>query len=343
MTIRLALLSLLLASFTLVDAQKQYKVICVGFYNFENLFDTEDHPDKQDSEFTPEGSNHYTEDRYQTKLENLSEVVSKMGTEVTPHGPAILGVCEIENRKVLEDFVLHPNIVDRNYQIVHFESPDRRGIDNALLYQEEYFKVTRAYTIPMPTRISDGDTSYSRDILTVHGTIDDEPVVILVNHWPSRRGGEKATAPLRNRAAEICRMVVDSANEQGIKSIVMGDLNDDPVNTSVSEILRARPSTRKLRSGDMYNPFYDFYKRGMGTTAYQDAWSLFDQIILSHQWVRKTNGFEYYKARVFNEPWLTQRLGHFKGYPFRTYGGGTWLGGYSDHFPVYVFLVKERE
>jgi len=337
----LILLSTLALSLSTSFAQKQYKVVCVAFYNFENLFDTYDMPGKNDVEFTPDGANHYTEEIYLEKIDHLATVVSKIGMDVTPDGAAIIGVCEIENRKVLEDFVRHPKIADRNEQIVHFESQDFRGIDNALLYQEKYFKVHSSDTLLMISRISGTDTSYSRHILVVEGTMDGDTVAITVNHWPSRRGGEQATRHLRNRAAQQNRDVVDRNNARGIKTIVMGDLNDDPVNESVSKILRAGPSTKKMRSGEMYNPYYDFYKRGMGTTAYRDAWSLFDQIILSSNFVRKTDGFRFHRAEVFNEPWLTQKLGTYKGYPYRTYSFGSYIGGYSDHFPVYVFLIKE--
>jgi hypothetical protein len=315
----------------------------VGFYNFENLFDTYDMPGKNDVEFTPEGSYHYTDEIYQEKLGNLATVVSKIGVDITPHGVAILGVSEIENRKVLEDFVAHPKIADRDYKIIHFESQDFRGIDNALLYQERYFKVHKTDTLLMISRISGVDTSYSRHILVVEGTMDGDTIAITVNHWPSRRGGEKATRHLRNMAAQQNRELVDKNNARGIKTIVMGDLNDDPINESVSEILQAVPNTKKMRSSEMYNPYYDYYKRGMGTTAYRDAWSLFDQIILSSHFVKKTDGFKFYKAKVFNEPWMTSKLGQFKGYPHRTYSFGSYVGGYSDHYPVYVLLIKESQ
>jgi hypothetical protein len=300
-----------------------------------------DDPLTNDFEFTPQGPNHYTLEIYREKLDHLAEVVSQLGTESTPDGIAILGVAEIENRKVLEDFVSHKKVRARDYQIVHYDSRDSRGIDVALLYQEKYFKYISSEILAMPTYISeDGDTSYSRDILVVYGTMDGEKVAITVNHWPSRRGGEKATAPLRNAAAMINKRIVDQNTAQGIKTIVMGDLNDDPVNDSVKGILRAKQKPDKLHASDMFNPMYKFYKKGIGTTAYQDAWSLFDQVILSSNFITDDNGYYFYRARVFNETFLTQKLGQFKGYPMRTFAGNTYLGGYSDHFPVYVFLIK---
>ena len=333
--------ALLLLTVAAHSQDNAVKLVCVAFYNFENLFDTEDDPLTSDGEFTPQGSYHYTEEIYREKLDRLAEVVAQLGTELTPDGPAILGVCEVENRKVLEDFVAHPRIAHRDYRIVHFESRDRRGIDVALLYQQKYFEIQHAKNLPMATRIVQGDTSWSRDILVVTGNLDGEPTAVLVNHWPSRRGGELATAPLRNAAAMVNKRVVDSLAARGVRSIVMGDMNDDPVNESMRVVLDAQAKARRIKEGQMYNPMYDFYKRGMGTTAYRDAWSLFDQIVLSHHYVQATDGFRFYKARVFNKPWLVQKLGQYKGYPFRTYAGGTYLGGYSDHFPVYVFLVKD--
>ncbi len=325
-----------------VFAQSEHKIVCIGFYNFENLFDVYDSPDTDDAEFTPEGSNHYTREIYREKQNHLADVVSQLGIESTPDGVALLGVSEIENRKVLEDFVAHPKIRDRNYQIVHYDSPDSRGIDVALLYQAKYFTYDSSKSIPMPTYINEpGDTSYSRDVLIVYGKMDGEKFAITVNHWPSRRGGEKATAPLRNAAALINKKVVDINTKAGIKTLVMGDLNDDPVNMSVKGILRAQTKSENLASTEMYNPMYAFYKRGIGTTAYQDAWSLFDQVIISSNLVSDDDGYHFYRARVFNESFLTQKLGQYKGYPFRTFSGNTYIGGYSDHFPVYVFLVKK--
>jgi hypothetical protein len=190
----------------------------------------------------------------------------------------------------------------------------------------------------------DDSIRYSRDILIAIGNLNGEKIAISVNHWPSRRGGEQTTAHLRNAAAAINRRVLDSLFiHAGItKGIVMGDLNDDPVNDSVRKFMRANRTAEKLDHNEMYNPFEDYYRKGLGTTAYRDAWSLFDQIILSADFVNDTKGFHFYKAAVFNPPYLTQKSGNFKGYPFRTYANGVYAGGYSDHFPVYVLLVKEK-
>ena len=328
-----------------LSAQKaQYKVAAVGFYNFENLFDTEDDPIKRDEEFTPDGKRNWTDKIYQDKLGNLERVVSEMGTELTPDGLAILGICEIENRKVLEDFVKQPAVAGRNYQIIHYDSPDERGIDVALIYQPKYFKVTKSTPLPLIIYNDDGERNFTRDILHVEGLLDGEKIHVLVNHWPSRSGGEKRSQPGRNAAALICKQVKDSLVQidPNVKIVIMGDLNDDPTSPSVKEVLASKFKTKDVRHGDFYNPMYDFFKKGFGTTAWRDAWSLFDQLIVSEGLVnKKQSGYHFYKAAVFNKPYLIQKTGQFKGYPYRTFDFDNYISGFSDHFPVYLFLIKE--
>ncbi len=337
-------LVLLLFFFPLfLSAQQQYKVGCIGFYNFENLFDTLDAPDIRDEEFTPEGDNRYTAEIYREKQDRLASVVAELATDLTPDGLALLGVAEVENRSVLEDFVRHPKIRDRNYQIVHYDSPDERGIDVGLLYQPKYFTVTGSKAYPLLLYENDSTRNFTRDVLYVSGRFDDEPLHVLVNHWPSRSGGEARSQPLRNAAALLCKQICDSllAIDAEARIVIMGDLNDDPISPSVKQILNAKRKVGQVKDGGFFNPMYDFFKKGMGTLAYRDAWSLFDQIIVSHALVREDQpGFRYLRAVIHNEPHLVQKSGHFKGYPYRTFGGGQYLGGYSDHFPVYVVLVK---
>ena len=273
----------------------------------------------------------------------MARVISELGTSLTPDGLALLGVAEIENQRVLEDLVKEPALAARNYQIVHYNSPDRRGIDVGLLYHPKYFTVQNSRSIPLVIYGDDGDRNYTRDILYVGGLLDGDPIHVLVNHWPSRRGGEAATQPYRNAAALICKQVKDSLLQldPAAKVIVMGDLNDDPVSPSVKKVLAAKPKKEDLRQGDFFNPMYDFFKKGIGTMAYRDAWSLFDQIIISEglasddQW-----GYRFYKAQVHNPPYLIQQEGQFKGYPYRTFDFDNYIAGYSDHFPVYIFVVK---
>lgn len=335
--------SLFLCFAVALSAQNQYKVGAIGFYNFENLFDTLDAEGVRDTEFTPAGEKLWNTERYQAKLDRLAKVVAELGTDVTPDGIAVLGVAEIENRSVLEDFVQHPLIKDRNYQIVHEDSPDERGIDVALLYNPKYFELDTFQNLFVEL-FRDGEPDYTRDVLLVSGTFDSEPMHFMVNHWPSRSGGEAASQPGRNKAAMVNKMAADTIFEAqpGAKVIIMGDLNDDPISPSVKEVLAAKRKKKRVEPGGFYNPMYELYKKGIGTLAYRDAWSLFDQFILSHSLINSSpeEGYQFYQVRIHNPKYLLQKKGRFKGYPFRTFGGSEYLGGYSDHFPVYIFLVK---
>lgn len=324
-------------------AQKNYQIGCIGFYNLENLFDTLDSPNTNDIDFTPQGEMRYNTKVYTEKMENLSKVVSMLGGE-SPDGVAILGVAEIENRSVLEDFVKHPNIAKRNYQIVHFDSPDRRGIDAALIYNPKYFEVHNAKPLSVSGEIKPGDTLYTRDVILVSGLFMGEPLHVMVGHWPSRRGGEKASDPLRRRAAKVCRDASDSifVKEPNAKIVIMGDLNDDPVSPSVAEVIGAKGKEKDVQAKGFFNPFWSFYKKGLGTLGYNDAWNLFDQIIISHACLDKVQtGLSYHKAVVFNKSFMTSKSGRYKGYPWRTYSGAEYIGGYSDHFPTFLYLRKE--
>ncbi len=322
---------------------QQYKVAAIGFYNLENLYDTFDDPKKNDEEFLPDGPRRWTMEVYQEKQRNLARVISELGTELTPDGVAILGVAEIENRLVLEDLVKEPAIAHRNYEIVHYDSPDRRGVDVGLLYQPKYFTVTDSRAIPLKIYDDQKKRIYTRDILYVAGLFDGEPLHVLVNHWPSRRGGEAATQPYRNAAALVCKNVKDSLIrvDPNAKVIVMGDLNDDPSSPSVKKVLDAKAKKKDVKPGGFFNPMHEFFQKGIGTMAYRDAWSLFDQIIISEGLIREgQSGFRFYKARVYNEKYLIQKTGQFKGYPFRTFDFDDYIGGYSDHFPVFIYLIK---
>ncbi|MEM1215113.1 MAG: endonuclease/exonuclease/phosphatase family protein [Bacteroidota bacterium] len=338
-------LCFLFASLLTLQAQNQnYQVGLIGFYNLENLFDTLDTPDVRDTEFSPAGDKNYNTDLYQDKLGNLSSVIAKLGTDLSPDGVSILGVCEIENRSVLEDLVAHPNLVERGYQIVHHDSPDKRGIDVGLLYNPKYFTVTNSKNHEVLIYDDeDGERIFTRDVLLVEGQYGDDQVFIMVNHWPSRRGGEARSAPKRAAAALVCKNLADSirTNVPNAKIVIMGDLNDDPISPSVAKVLRAQGKRNKVRKGDLYSPMWSFYRKGMGTTAWRDAWSLFDQIIVSDNWLdNEQDGFSFYQAHIYNPNYLVQKTGHFKGYPFRTFVGDTYLGGYSDHFPVYMAVIR---
>lgn len=342
---RIVIMSVSLLLTVACVAQKQYKIGAIGFYNLENLFDCEDDPAINDEEYTSAGSKLWTKEMYESKSQRMASVVSKLAVELNSDGVAILGVAEVENKRVLEDLVKQPTLADRNYQIVHYDSPDRRGIDVGLLYQPKYFQVTGSKAIPLLIYEADSSRIFTRDILYVCGIFDGEPLHILVNHWPSRTGGEQASRPRREAGAAVCKAVTDSltALDPNVKIIIMGDLNDDPVNTSVRKILACEREKESVEVGKLYNPMENYFRKGIGTLAYNDAWNLFDQIILSPGLVNNKAGYQFFKSHIYNEPFLVQKSGQFKGYPLRTHAGDTYLGGYSDHFPVYVFLVKEQE
>ncbi|MDR2127116.1 MAG: endonuclease/exonuclease/phosphatase family protein [Prevotellaceae bacterium] len=323
---------------------KKYRIVCIGFYNVENLFDIYHDEGKNDYEFLPDGSNQWTEERYRKKLENISEVISKLGVKTVPGGAAIVGLSEIENRRVLDDLVAMPLIKDRNYQIVHYEGPDARGVDVALIYQPSIFKLVSSRSVRLTVPRNEG--FFTRDQLLVSGIIDNEMIHIIVNHWPSRSSGEKRTSPLRCAAADLTRSIADSIMQTSpdAKIIVMGDLNDEPVNESILKHLRAKGKRENLAKGEMFNPMYKMYKDGVGSLAYRDAWSLFDNIIVSQSLLGDDKStFKFYQAKVFNDSFLVQQSGAFKGYPWRTYAGGAYQGGYADHFPVYIYMIKEAK
>ena len=304
----------------MAPAQKpQAQVLAVAFYNFENLFDTLDDPKRFDEDFTPAGAYHYTRQIYNQKLHNLATVLAQLGTDVTPDGPALIGTAEIENERVLQDLSAQPEIAGREYQYVWFDSPDPRGIDVALLYHPKYFRPLAARALKVDLKGvpgSDSKSGATRDILWSTGVLAGDTVQVFVAHWPSRRGGEAASAPLRAKAAMVARTVIDSlrARNAATRIIFMGDLNDDPVSPSVAQVLGAVGNREKVPAGGLYNPFWTFYKKGIGSLGYNDSWNLFDQIILSGTWLkeRENAGWRFYKAEVFNRDFLCQRFGKYK-------------------------------
>lgn len=323
----------------------EYKIAAIGFYNVENLFDTLDTEGVRDTEFTPTGGNVWNTEHYNEKIANMASVIHKLGTEKANDGLSLLGVAEIENKSVLVDLVNHPQLRSRNYSIVHYDSEDKRGIDVALLYQPTHFRVKESKPIRLDLMQSDTNRLYTRDILYVSGLLDGEPLTVLVNHWPSRSGGEKRSGKFRNACAAACRSVVDSLSKADPKAniIIMGDLNDDPNSTSLKSYLKTKSKKNKANHpGGLYNAMYDYYKKGIGSNAYRDSWSLFDQIILSSGLLDKADGgYFHYQTEIFNKKFLVQKSGRYKGYPRRTFSGGKYVGGYSDHFPVFVYLIKK--
>jgi endonuclease/exonuclease/phosphatase family metal-dependent hydrolase len=314
--------------------------VCIGFYNVENLFDTIPQSGEADFEFTPQGANNWNSEKYFEKLDRIAEVISKIGLEHAPDGPAIIGLCEIENAEVLMDLVKQDRIKDRNYQVVFMRGRDRR-VNNAFLYNPRYFELKATASVPV---ILDNPEFRTRDHLVMSGELMGEPMHFIVSHWPSRSGGERRSLPGRIAAAEVARAAIDSikALDVNAKIIIMGDFNDDPTDPSVMLYLRSGGDRSNLEPGQLYNPFIHKYKMGIGSLAYRDAWNLFDQILVSQSLLAENPGaFRFLRAEVFNESFLRQPIGRYKDYPFRSFGGGVYLGGYSDHFPTYIFLIRE--
>ena len=324
--------------------KQQYKVAIISFYNLENLFDTIDNPRINDEEFLPQGPKNYNSAIYWNKISKLSTVISQIGTDMNPDGAALLGVSEIENDTVLKDLVSHELLKKRNYQVVHYDSRDARGVDVGLLYNPKYFTVEQSDKLFVQLPGGSKDAYFTRDVLWVKGKLDGETIHVYVNHWPSRSGGEERSAPAREAAAQVVKNHVDSINkiEPGAKIIIMGDLNDDPVNSSIAGILNAKGKQKDVRNGGLFNPWMEMYKNGVGTLAYQDSWNLFDQIIVSYPWLDKTQtNFFYYQPHIFKREFMTENVGRYKGYPMRTWDGNTYRGGYSDHFPTYIVVLKK--
>ncbi|MFD1094391.1 endonuclease/exonuclease/phosphatase family protein [Salegentibacter chungangensis] len=325
--------------------EKSYKIVSIAFYNVENLFDTENDPFTFDDDRTPEGKDAWTEEKYREKLQNLAKVISEIGIESAQVSPAIIGLAEVENYRVLEDLVNQPALKNKNYGIIHYDSPDSRGIDVAMLYQKSVFAPTSHHARKLSlSEPGSPKPEKTRDQLVVSGKLDGENFSFIINHWPSRSGGEKASEYKRIRAAELNRKIIDSIfqNEPYMKIVNMGDFNDDPHNRSIKTYLKTGSVKKDLKLQELFNPMEKMQKEGSGTLAYRDGWNLFDQIMLSGTASQNEyDSYQYYKAGIFNKSYLITPKGQFRGYPLRTYGYSGYQGGYSDHFPVYIYLIKE--
>lgn len=339
------ILCLILSVLATAHAQsKRYSIYTIAFYNLENLFDTINNPNKLD-EYSPmmelKGNRSKA---YWKKIHNMARVLSDIGRDESHDSPAIIGISEIENKAVVQDLVNDSLLIKKDYGIMHYPSPDLRGIDVALLYQKRFFVPTasRSYTLKIFDNTS-GKREFTRDQLVVSGELNGEPIHFIVDHWPSRRGGEKKSGYKRLAAAKLTRHITDSllTKDPYAKVIIMGDLNDDPTSNSLKKGLETAREKTHLGLGSIYNPFEDFYRSGLGTTAYRDSWSLFDQILMTRSLLDKNyQGLQFYKAGIYNKNYIVTPSGRYKGYPLRSWGNGGFANGFSDHFPVYIYLIK---
>lgn len=340
--------------------KKKFVVHTVAFYNIENFYDTINDPNTRDDEWV------YTSNYYNQKVKNIARVIAELGSTENPNSPTLIGLAEVENRGVLEKLVKDPQIINKDYGIVHFDSPDSRGIDNAFLYQKKHFKPTSYNNIPLYIYESDTKAKKekkeneekaddqnevdettkrirTRDQLLVTGMLDGEEISVIVNHWPSRRGGEKISSLLREKAAALNVKIIDSLQKinPNAKVITMGDLNDGPFNNSIKKVLNAKANKKDVKPLGMYNPMENMANKGFGTLAYRDAWDIFDQIIITEPLVREDySSWHFWKAGIYNKSFMIQKDGQYKGYGLRN---SKTVPGFSDHFPVYIYLIKEAK
>ena len=326
---------------------RSYKIRTIAFFNVENLFDTINNPSTFDEDFTPQGKNHYNSAVYQKKILNISRVLSEIGKEKTKTSPAIIALSEIENDTVLKDLIHSPPLKDQHYQIIHYNSPDIRGIDVALLYKQEIFKPLEQESTEVKLWDDEGKRIYTRNILTVKGFLDDELIYMIVNHWPSRRGGQQRSSTKREKAAFVVQKIIDGIREEdkNARIIVLGDFNDDPVDKSI-KTLNSTGNLKDLDKSSLYNPMEILYHKGYNTLSHRDGLNLFDQIMMSYRFIspyKDYKNYQFYQAGIYNPDYLITQTGKYRGYPFRSFQNNTFTGGYSDHFPVFIYLIKEND
>jgi hypothetical protein len=334
--------------FTMPDAGKRgNNAVRLVFYNTENLFDIADDSLTNDNEYTPTGMRGWTYSKFQRKILNLSKVFISIGGW---EAPEIIGMCEIENRYVLTRLINDTPLKNIGYKIIQKDSPDPRGIDVAMIYRPDKF-VPISYTA-IPVRFPNDPNSRTRDILYVKGKVLGREVLhVFINHWPSRYGGYTATKPKRAVVASILRHTTDSIMQSDPKAriVIMGDFNDEPNDESITNVLMARSDSIHLNKNDLYNLMTGFAGRWRtGTNKFRESWSVIDQIIVSSSMLHAEKGLTVNAnaAHIFDAPFLLMEDKTYFGMkPFRTYLGPRYLGGFSDHLPVYMDLnlISEKE
>lgn len=318
------------------EEKQKDNVFTLAFYNLENLFDIYDDPETNDDDFTPIGSKNWNYERYKNKINNLTEVIANIGNTHSAYTPVIVGIAEVENEDVVKDLVESKALRERKYKYVHYDSPDDRGIDVALLYRDDKFKVTESCIHPVIIYKQDGVRDFTRDILHVTGQLNGERMHILVNHWPSRTEGTSETMFKRMTASETLCFLVDSIqkDEPDARIVIMGDFNDEFHDESVVNL---------MRNMSLYNPMQSLADKGSGSSYSQHRWYLFDQMIFTRNFFEKTPQKHRLKyTKVYDMRFIKTWKGKRKDTPFRTYIGRWHQGGYSDHFPVYSYLKFEE-
>ncbi|WP_394974270.1 endonuclease [uncultured Croceitalea sp.] len=304
----------------------------IAFYNLENFFDTVNNYGTLDDDFTPDGFKRWDDRKFGIKAKKIAKTIAQIGTDDSDAPPVLIGIAEVENRDVIATLLKTGKLKEMNYDFVHFDSPDERGIDTALIYHKDHFKVIATETIPLLITNENGLRDFTRDILYVKGQLHDEEVHVFVNHWPSKRDGEDTTSHKRIVAAKTILKKLDQLSLKNDISnmIIMGDFNDDPNSESIKTL---------MASDRFINPMQKMLSPIRGSANYKGEWSLFDQIIISHSFLNYEKGtHSFKKAEIYAPKFLKEWKGKYKGNPFRTFVGKKYLGGYSDHFPVYIIL-----
>ena len=320
---------------------QEIRLLGVGFYNVENLFDPLDDPDTFDEDYTPQGRLRWTNQKFDQKLEQISIVISSIGEKYQLGGLSILGLCEVENKTVLQRLIQTEKLSTLNYGFIHYDGPDARGIDVALLYRKKHFSPVSIHHYRLRIKNEKQFPIVTRAQLVVQGLLLGKTVTILVNHWPSRRGDIKKSAPLRATAARLQQRILDSVFTENpdARVVVMGDFNDNPNDPSVASLTQTNNYYPNYQA--LHNPMLAFHKKGVGSLAHRDQWYLFDQLLLSPAWYNNKDFF-FFKAAIFNPPWLYNPTGKYKGYPFRTQHHGNSISGFSDHFPVFALFALQE-
>jgi predicted extracellular nuclease len=331
---------------SVAQEKRNFKIHTIAFYNVENLFDTINDVNKNDEASPIMEIKFNRSEIYKKKVENMAKVIADIGFDLINKSPSIVGLSEVENRNVIEDLLNNKHLFNKNYDIVHYDSPDERGIDVGLIYNKNVFKVnsTKSHELIIYDNKS-SKRNYTRDQLVVSGLLDNELIHIIVNHWPSRSGGEERSRAGRMAAAELNKKIIDSLQDKykNAKIITMGDFNDDPHDDSMKKILNAKKYIEDVKTNGIYNPMEVILSdQGIGSNAYRDVWQLFDQILVTEPFLnKKYDSYQFYKAGIFNKSYLINKAGRYKGYPFRSFSWGSFTGGYSDHLPPYIYLIKE--
>lgn len=306
----------------------------IAFYNIENLFDIHNDPFTNDDDFLPTSDKRWTQKKYDRKIYKIGSVISQIGTDENTTPPVIVGLAEVENKRVLKDLLASKDLQSINYDYVHYNSLDERGIDVALIYNKDVFTVNSSETFNIFITDEDGEIDFTRDVLLVSGMLGGEEIHIIVNHWPSRREGEEASSYKRVLAAQKNIEVVNRLKQENPNSkiIVMGDFNDNPDDDSVEEL---------VAGANLYNPMQNLRSIDKGSLNHDFNWNVFDQIMVSINFLEtKPNTLKFSDANIFDSKFLTQYNGKYKGQPYRTFVGKKYKGGFSDHFPVFIELRK---